>query len=185
MNERAGHRTGRDRVGIVKSFCNGQRTTDNGRRERKAGNRQMAAGRNKNFEFRICRNAAGFTLVEVIIIIVIMSVFMAAIGIPLLTGIRDSDLPEIATVAHFLATEKIEELAGTDYSSLTIGVWPSEDPVGGTGFEDYSRQVEVENVDQDLNPSATDVGYRKITVTVSHSSKIPNGISVETLRTNF
>jgi len=144
----------------------------------------MAAGRNKNFEFGICRNAAGFTLIEVIFIIVIVSVFMAAIGVPLLGGIRQSDLPEIATGAHFLATEKIEELAGTDYSSLTIGVWPSEDPVSGTGFEDYSRQVEVKNVDQDLADSGTDVGYRQITVTVFHS-RIPNGISVETLRTNY
>ena len=144
----------------------------------------MAAGRNKKLGLRICRNAAGFTLVEVILIIVMVSVFMAAIGIPLLSSIRKSDLPEINTIAYFLATEKIEELAGTGYGSLTIGSWTLEDPVGGSGFEDYSRQVEVENVDQDLNPSATDEGYRKVTVTVYHS-KIPNGISVEALRTNF
>jgi hypothetical protein len=113
-----------------------------------------------------------------------VSVFMAAIGIPLLSAIRDSDVPEIATIAHFLAQEKIEELAGTDYSSLTIGSWELEDPVGGSGFGNYRRQVEVENVDQDLNPSATDVGYRKLTVTVFHD-RLPDGISVETLRTNF
>ncbi|MGD8706835.1 MAG: hypothetical protein PVI84_15105, partial [Syntrophobacterales bacterium] len=47
---------------------NGQRTTDNGRRARKAGSEQMAARRNKNFRFGICRNAAGFTLIEVILI---------------------------------------------------------------------------------------------------------------------
>jgi competence protein ComGC len=50
-----------------------------------------------NLKFEICRNAAGFTLMEVIMIIVIVSVFMAAIGIPLLNSLRESDLPEIST----------------------------------------------------------------------------------------
>jgi Tfp pilus assembly protein PilV len=60
-----------------------------------------------NFEFRICRNAAGFTLIEVVVIIVVVSVFMAAIGIPLLNSLRESDLPEISTIAYFLGLEKL------------------------------------------------------------------------------
>jgi prepilin-type N-terminal cleavage/methylation domain-containing protein len=133
---------------------------------------------------KLALKSDGFTLIEVIIIIVIVSVFMAAIGIPLLNGIRDSDVPEKATTAFFLAQEKIEELAGTDYSSLTIGSWTLEDLGGDIGFVGYSRQVEVKNVDQDLADSGTDVGYRQITVTVFHS-RIPNGIKVEALRTNY
>jgi hypothetical protein len=44
---------------------------------------------------------------EVIMIIVIVSVFMAAIGIPLLSSLRESDLPEISTIAYFLGLEKL------------------------------------------------------------------------------
>ncbi len=70
-------------------------------------------------EFGICRNAAGFTLVEVILIIVVVSIFMAAIGIPLLKSLRESDLPEIATIAYFLGLEKLEELAAQTTGSIS------------------------------------------------------------------
>ena len=140
----------------------------------------MAAGRNKNFEFRICRDAAGFTLIEVILIIVIVSVFMAAIGIPLLNSLRESDLPEIATIAYFLGLEKLEELAGQTTGSIS-----AEAKAAVSGYGDYEREVVVDDVNcDDLSTSESGSGCRKVTVTVYHS-RIPNGVSLVSLRTAY
>ena len=144
----------------------------------------MAAGRNKNFGFRICRNAAcgqaGFTLMEIIVIIVMVSVFMAAIALPLLNSVRESAVPEIASIAYFLALEKLEELSATTTGSLT-----DETKAAVSGYGDYEREVAVADVDcDDLTTSDPGSGCRKVTVTVYHS-KIPNGVSLVTLRTAY
>ncbi len=131
--------------------------------------------------FRICRNAGGFTLIEVILIIVVVSVFMAAIGIPLLNSLRESDVPEIATVAYFLGLEKLEELA-----AQTTGSISAEAKAAVSGYGDYEREVVVADVDcDDLTTSDPGSGCRKVTVTVYHSKKIPNGVSLVSLRTAY
>ena len=140
----------------------------------------MAARRNKNFEFRVCRNAAGFTLIEVVVIIVMVAIFMSAIGIPLLNSLRESDLPEISTLAYFLALEKLEELG-----PQTTGSISAEARAAVSGYGDYEREVVVADVDcDDLTTSEPGSGCRKITVTVYHS-RIPNGVSLVSLRTAY
>jgi prepilin-type N-terminal cleavage/methylation domain-containing protein len=131
---------------------------------------------------------AGFTLIEVVIIIVIVSVFMAAIGIPLLNSLRESDLPEISTIAYFLGLEKLEELAPQSTGSIS-----AEAKAAVSGYGDYEREVAVCDVDcdtlqtTDCNPASNPEqgsGCRKVTVTVYHS-KIPNGVSLVSLRTAY
>jgi type II secretory pathway pseudopilin PulG len=133
-----------------------------------------------DFGLRISRDAGGFTLIEVIIIIVMVSVFFAAIGLPLLNSLKESDLPEIANVAYFLGLEKLEELAAQTTGSITA---ESKDAV--SGYVDYEREVVVEDVNcDDLSTSQAGSGCRKVTVTVYHS-KIPNGVSLVSLRTAY
>jgi len=136
--------------------------------------------RNSKFEIRICRNAAGFTLVEVVLIIVMVSIFMASIMLPFISSIRESDLPEIASIAYFLALEKLEELA-----PQTAGSISDEARTAVSGYGDYEREVAVEDVNcDDLSTSQAGSGCRKVTVTVYHS-RIPDGISVVGLRTAY
>ena len=137
-----------------------------------------------DFGFRISRKAgggqAGFTLIEVILIIVVVSVFMSAIGIPLLSALRESDLPEISTIAYFLGLEKLEEQA-----AQTTGSISDEAKAAVSGFGDYEREVVVADVDcDDLTTSDPGSGCRNVTVTVYHS-RIPNGVSLVSLRTAY
>jgi prepilin-type N-terminal cleavage/methylation domain-containing protein len=137
-----------------------------------------------DFGFRIFRRVgggqAGFTLIEVVIIIVIVSVFMAAIGIPLLNSLRESDFPEIATIAYFLALEKMEELA-----PQTAGSISAESRAAVSGYGDYEREVAVEDVNcNDLSTPQAGSGCRKVTVTVYHN-RMPDGVSVVGLRTAY
>jgi len=144
--------------------------------------------RNSKFEIRICRNAAGFTLIEVVLIIVMVSIFMASIMLPFISSLRESDVPEVATIAYFLALEKLEELA-----PITTGSIGAESRAAVSGYGDYEREVAVCDVDcdtlqtTDCNPASNPEqgsGCRKITVTVYHS-KIPEGVSVVGLRTAY
>ena len=133
--------------------------------------------------------AQGFTLVEVLVIIVVVSVFMAAIGIPLLSGVRDIDVPEHAIKAYFLAQEKLEQLTVMEYDSLTSQHTDCDPcmncPQVGPGYLEFRRKVEVIEVSSsDLSTPEAGSGYSKITVWVCHE-RFPDGISAETLRTDF
>ena len=145
--------------------------------------------RNSKLEIRNCRNACGFTLIEVLIIMVMVSVFMAAIGIPLLSAIRDSDVPEHAIKAYFLAQEKLEQLTVMEYDNLASQHTDCDPCMNclqlGTGYSEFRRKVQVIEVSSsDLSTPEAGSGYTKITVWVCHE-KFPDGISAETLRTDF
>jgi hypothetical protein len=141
-----------------------------------------------DFGFRISRDAGGFTLVEVVLIIVMVSIFMASIMLPFISSLRQSDMPEIATIAYFLALERLEELA-----PITTGSIGAESRAAVSGYGDYEREVAVCDVDcdtlqtTDCNPASNPEqgsGCRKVTVTVYHS-RIPDGVSVVGLRTAY
>jgi prepilin-type N-terminal cleavage/methylation domain-containing protein len=125
-------------------------------------------------------SAGGFTLIEVIITIVLVGIFMAAIGIPFMSGIRESELPEIVLTAQFLAVEKLEQLAAADYDVIS-----DEPRASVSGYPAYEREVDETEVDgTDLSTPQAGSGYRSITVTVYHSKLPPAGISLVTLRTD-
>jgi type II secretory pathway pseudopilin PulG len=133
-------------------------------------------------------NQKGFTLIEVVLIIVMVSIFMASIMLPFISSLRQSDLPEVATIAYFLALEKLEEL-----TPITTGSIGAEARTAVSGYGDYEREVAVCDVDcntlqtTDCNPASNPEqgsGCRKITVTVYHS-RLPDGVSVVGLRTAY
>jgi len=122
----------------------------------------------------------GFTLVEVVLIIVMVSIFMASIMLPFISSLRESDLPEVASIAYFLALEKLEELA-----PVTTGSISAESRAAVSGYGDYEREVAVADVNcDDLSTSQAGSGCRKVTVTVYHA-RMPNGVSLVTLRTAY
>jgi len=122
----------------------------------------------------------GFTLVEVVLIIVMVSIFMASIMLPFISSLRESDLPEVASIAYFLALEKLEELA-----PQTTGSISAESRAAVSGYGDYEREVAVADVNcDDLSTSQAGSGCRKVTVTVYHA-RIPTGVSLVSLRTAY
>jgi prepilin-type N-terminal cleavage/methylation domain-containing protein len=119
----------------------------------------------------------GFTLIEVIVTILVLSIFISTIGVSFLSTMKEN-LPEVATTARFLATEKLEELCTEPIDSIS-----SEARGQVPGYPSYERAVEVTQVSgTDLSTLEQGSGYRKIRVTI-YNQGLPNGISVETLRT--
>jgi type II secretory pathway pseudopilin PulG len=115
--------------------------------------------------FRI-PNSKGFTLIEIIVLIVMAGIIIPVIVVPFAAGIRGSQKPEVVTTAMYLAHQKMEELMKFDYCrapDLTPGTYTlPAPPIAG-----YTWQWVISYVDNNFNPSVPDVGYKRILVTVT------------------
>lgn len=121
------------------------------------------------------KNQTGFTLLEAVIAILILVVGLSAIiqFFPFSLKII-SDSKSLTTVSN-IALLKIEELRSLDYDSINVGTIESKQRVSTdptSYLYDYQRQTVVETVDGNLNPSGSDLGLKKITVTVFWFSPI-------------
>ena len=110
----------------------------------------------------------GFTIIEVIVFLVVAGVIASAIFIPFLTGLKGGMTPEKVISASYLAQAKMEELAKYTYSNSNLDPLPltAYVQVDATYFPDYDWQWEIKYIDEGLNDSACDVGYKQILVRV-------------------
>jgi len=105
----------------------------------------------------------GFTLIEIIIFIVIAGIILPVILVPFATSVKESLTPEKVAKATYLAQYKIEALTKNKYDSVTTETQPYTDI---TGFSNYQWLWDVIWIDDTLNSSAGDVGYKRILVRV-------------------
>ncbi len=115
--------------------------------------------------FEPARNQAGYSLIELIMVVIFVGVaFVATIGMMTGSMQRSAD-SEIVTRAIFLAEQKMEQIRSDKnslgYHHLLNENYPQEqDP---EGYEGYLRTVTI----QDFG------AYKEIHVTVSHASIKP------------
>ena len=111
------------------------------------------------------------TIIEVVTAIVILSVALPSLMRAFADSTNQTVLPVNATVASFLATERMEQIIArryrndSGYDALTTVNFPAESPV--SGFGRFSRSVTITEVDTNLATSGSAVGYRKVKVTVT------------------
>lgn len=110
----------------------------------------------------------GFTIIEVIVFLVVAGVIASTIFIPFLTGFKRGMTPEKVISASYLAQAKMEELAKYTYSNSNLDPLPltAYVQVDATYFPDYDWQWEIKYIDEGLNDSACDLGYKQILVRV-------------------
>ncbi len=113
----------------------------------------------------------GFTLIEMIILIVMAGILLPLIITPFVTGIKGSQKPEMATRAIYLAHEEMEYRMKYHYSQS-----PQLDPTYLTACQtsmpsNYQCQYEILYVpSNDLNASGAlspDTNYKRIRVRVT------------------
>ena len=107
----------------------------------------------------------GFTLIEIIVLIVMAGILLPAIIVPFVAGVRGSGKPEKATTAMYLAHQKMEELMKFDYGQAALN------PTALTAYANadisgYQWQWEIVYVDNNFNASGSDMGYKRILVRV-------------------
>jgi len=131
----------------------------------------------------------GFTLVEAVMALVMMSLVI----VPIMTAAqrlsRDQVTPIQVSRARWLATEKLEEVIA-DRSSTTRGYsyvitsnYPAENPVATD--PDFSRSVTITETGADLQTSGT--GYKTVTVVISWTdvTGTSRSLSMSTVVTSF
>jgi type IV pilus assembly protein PilV len=115
---------------------------------------------------KVLREQGGFTLVEVLIAISILTVGLLAVGTMQISAIRGNGLSDNTTIALTLAEDKMEDLLGKSYTNgdLTNGnhVEGNIDESGQPGG--FFRRTW--NVTDNVPPTAP-TDFKEITMTVS------------------
>jgi len=100
------------------------------------------------------KNQKGFTLLEVLISIIILSVALLALAGLQIISIRGNSFGGTMTEAITLARDKIEDLKRDDWNNVVLGTHNDDQAVRGIN---YARQWAVQMVGQ----------TKEVTVTVS------------------
>jgi type II secretory pathway pseudopilin PulG len=112
-------------------------------------------------------NKKGFTLIEIIILIVMAGILLPAIIIPFATGIRGSNNPEMVTTAIYFAHKRMEELMKYNYCNPALNVTGGFVAFTTGGEPNYTGQNNISYVNNTLTASGPDVGYKMIQVIVT------------------
>jgi type II secretory pathway pseudopilin PulG len=115
----------------------------------------------------------GFTLIEIIVLIVMAGIIIPAIVVPFATGIRGSGKPEMVTTAMYLAHQKMEEFMKYQYRNAALNPTAITSYADISGFSGYQWQWEIYYVeDSSFNVVGDGIlatnhrGYKRILVRV-------------------
>jgi prepilin-type N-terminal cleavage/methylation domain-containing protein len=114
-------------------------------------------------------NRKGFTLIEVLVLIVMAGILISAIVVPFTTGIRASNKPEMVTTAMYLAHQKMEELMKFNYCQANLATGTTAMAPAPAPFSNYQWGWTISYVTNTFAASGSDVGYKMIQVTVTDS----------------
>lgn len=130
---------------------------------------------------KIFSNPKGFTLVEAIIAIFIITIGIVAVLQLFPVSLQQQKMAEMSTVASQLGQEKIEEILSQSYETLSTGT-TTENYGTITGFSAFKRETRINCVNSNLQSVACNYDstndpnpLKKIEMTVYWKS--PLGIS--------
>jgi len=127
----------------------------------------MTHGHGTRTRTRYFRGNKGFTLIEIIVLIVIAGIIIPVIVIPFVTGIKESNKPEMVTTAMYYAHQRMEELMKYSYCNSALNVTGGFVAFTTGGEPNYTGQNNIAYVDNTFTASGSDVGYKMIQVTVT------------------
>jgi len=130
---------------------------------------------------RYFMNKRGFTLIEIIVLIVMAGIIIPAIMVPFATGIRGSKKPEMVTTAMYFAHQRMEELMKYNYRNGALT--PAGVVAFVTGDVNYPGENEIVYVDSNFGTPSGDVGYKRIRVRITDPEV--NTYEVYSVVTNF
>jgi type II secretory pathway pseudopilin PulG len=115
----------------------------------------------------------GFTLIEIIVLIVMAGILIPAIVVPFATGIKGSVKPEMVTTAMYLGHQKMEEFMKYQYLNSALDPTAMISYADIPGFSGYQWQWQIYYVeDSSFNVVGDGIqatnhrGYKRIFVRV-------------------
>ncbi|MDP8215075.1 MAG: hypothetical protein RAO92_04085 [Candidatus Euphemobacter frigidus] len=108
------------------------------------------------------RNGAGFTLIEIAVMILVAAIILPTLILPFVEGVSELDQPMIMTTLTFLAQEEMEtRVICRTYD--TVAGWAS---TAIDGFPDYTSECAI---DDTVTFGPVVAGVRKITLRVTYN----------------
>ena len=114
----------------------------------------------------------GFTLIEIIVLIVMAGILLPAIIVPFATGIKGSGKPEMVTTAMYLAHQRMEEMMKFDYGKTpelepaALTAWQNT-PISGYQWQWERLYVPSNDLMAAGSVNPPDTGYKRIRVRVT------------------
>lgn len=128
----------------------------------------------------------GITLIEIMLSITVLAIGMLGLLQAFPRGTAASRIIELQVTANQLAQEKLESFGALAYEDIAVGTLENNVRVSvdsQSTFYDFLRTATVSLVDQNLAPSGTDLGFKKITVTITWPHPIGGSTGSNTLVT--
>lgn len=116
------------------------------------------------------KRQGGFTFLELLLATSLFTVGMISVLQIFPVNRRLLTQSSQTTQAVYLAQEEMEYIRTLDYATLTTGNFePTEtlDNTGGAIFTQYQRSTVVSLIDSNRATTATDIGLKKVVVTVT------------------
>lgn len=124
------------------------------------------------------KNSKGFTLIEAVISIVVLSIAIGALITVFTNVVKFSVAPEVLNVSDQLAERELDRVTGLRYSEITSHA----STAFGGNFPNYSYQVVVSAVPAAIANDPTMAQYKQVQVIVTHT--INGSITLSTIVTN-
>ncbi len=99
----------------------------------------------RRFSLRHGLDTRGFTLTEVLIAIVILSVGFIGLSAMTLTTVKSLSFSRKLTTATTLSQEKLEEIKNTPYPLVDAASYPQETFDAATAYQPFTRVVTIRN----------------------------------------
>lgn len=132
------------------------------------------------------KNKKGFSLIEVMVAMAILSMAFVALSAAFPFGLSVTKAAEGSMTAFYLAQEELEQLNASGYGNIATGTIEtkhrlSNDP--SSYLYAYQRETSVTYIDGNLSSSVSDLGMKKISVTVYYagSSKTERTYNITTI----
>jgi len=118
--------------------------------------------------FKLTQKSYGFTLIEVLIAMSIFAISILSVAGFFVYANKNIRFARNTTIASNLAQKLIEENLAKSYQELNLGTSTktrfSNDPA--SSYYSFQYQEEIGLINSDLNPITTDIGLKKILVTI-------------------
>jgi prepilin-type N-terminal cleavage/methylation domain-containing protein len=123
-------------------------------------------------EMNILKKSRGFTLIEILVALVILSISLLGLAGLMVTTSRNNSWGGHLTEAATFAQDKLEQLRATPFGMIALNTTETDNPVGSTGITYTRSWVAVPNIPPPVN--TLDV----ITITVSWTDTTPHSINM-------
>jgi len=115
------------------------------------------------------KRTPGFTFVELLVALSLFSIGMISVVQIFPINRRLLNQSTYQTQAVFLAQQEMETIRSLDYTDLTTGTFEPKETIpqsSGTVFSQFQRSTTVTLIDGTYATTNTDVGLKKVAVTV-------------------